>query len=263
MTMNQTLDFPKNMFMDHAYRPHPLNDIVQLMSQSEHKGPHFRSMVKDGDMDNDVLQRRWCDIIILIMLLELGFSYHLKGMYRWMTRKPPSRSCGSCCWSFSLWCAHHLIFFPRSWSSWLYHLFFFTTHPWILVWDQCHAPKHLVERHIFAFRQTFYPEFSTRLAPSNLHGTPKWDPQDNSSIGNSKVCQFRVFFKGCTSPFVDKHQLVSLPFFTSFLSELAVSLHFMLFKIAQNWIWIRYPQNMTRSLKMIPWSYPKPPDLPS
>jgi hypothetical protein len=37
----------------------------------------------------------------------------------------------------------------------------------------------------------------------------------------------------------------------------------MLFKIAQNWIWIRYPQNMTRSLKMIPWSYPKPPDLPS
>ena len=112
MTMNQTLDFPKNMFMDHAYRPHPLNDIVQLMSQSEHKGPHFRSMVKDGDMDNDVLQRRWCDIIILIMLLELGFSYHLKGMYRWMTRKPPSRSCGSCCWSFSLWCAHHLIFFP-------------------------------------------------------------------------------------------------------------------------------------------------------
>jgi len=141
--------------------------------------------------------------------------------------------------------------------------FFFTTHPWILVWDQCHAPKHLVERHIFAFRQTFYPEFSTRLAPSNLHGTPKWDPEDNSSIGNSKVCQFRVFFKGCTSPFVDKHQLVSLPFFTSFLSELAVSLHFMLFKIAQNWIWIRYPQNMTRSLKMIPWSYPKPPDLPS
>ena len=160
-------------------------------------------------------------------------------------------------------CSPPHFFFPRSWSSWLYHLFFFTTHPWILVWDQCHAPKHLVERHIFAFRQTFYPEFSTRLAPSNLHGTPKWDPQDNSSIGNSKVCQFRVFFKGCTSPFVDKHQLVSLPFFTSFLSELAVSLHFMLFKIAQNWIWIRYPQNMTRSLKMIPWSYPKPPDLPS
>ena len=73
--------FPKKMFMDHAYWPHPLNDIVQLMSQSEHKGPHFRSMVKDGDMDSDVLQRRWCDIIILIMLLELGFSYHLKGMY--------------------------------------------------------------------------------------------------------------------------------------------------------------------------------------
>lgn len=149
------------------------------------------------------------------------------------------------------------MFFHRSWSSWLYHLFFLHNTPMNFSVRPCHAPKHLVERHIFAFRQTFYPEFCTRLAPSNLHGTPKWDPEDNSSIGNSGFSLRGVHRR------LFKHQLVSLPFFTSFLSQLAVSLHFMLFKIAQNWIWTRYPQNMTRSLKMIPWSYPKPPDLPS